>query len=145
MMKSDCNERQAMLWVEIPADPKVVGATAFALFTGGGMIAQRLRVPPAYIHSPQKMVPILEAASMVCEKANGEGLTIRLIARRNEDDLSAHEWFARSLLSIVPVYRKVDSDTFEKLDLPDDGFEYRVLHVRKRDIRAYLRWARTLH
>ncbi len=133
-----------MLWSGVPADPEVVGAAAVALVTGGGVLARRLGAPPAHIHSQQRMVPLLEAASMVCEKANGEELAIRLIARRNDEDLSAHEWFARSLLLIVPIYRKIDTGMFERLELPDDGFEYRVLHVRKRDIRSYLRWARTL-
>lgn len=121
------------------------GVAALTLFAVGEVLGRQRRRAPARIGSRNQMMALLDAASAVCEMASGERLPIVVAARRADEKLSAHDWFARSLATVVPLYRMVDGNVFEKLDGPVDiGTEFRSLYIRKQDIRSYMRWARTL-
>jgi len=119
-------------------------AAALTLFIGGEFLARRRQHAPR-VNSPDKMMPLLEAALMLCAWASREQLAIALTACRIDETLGAHEWFASSLATIVPVYRKIKEQNFERLERPVDiGSDSRSLYIRKRDIQAYMRWARTV-
>jgi len=136
-----------MQWTDfsVGAGPALVGAVVLGLFASSAMLLRRRWVAPARLRSRRRVLPLLEAASLICELAGGEHLAISVIARRSDQDLSVHEWFARSLAAVVPTYRKIDERTFERLGQPLlADFEYRFIYIRKADIRAYMRWARTL-
>ena len=101
-----------------------------------------------------RTVALGEAARQIYIDAKDEALPIAVVAEREAAPDSLTTWFANSILQLVPVYRIVDgsyvrADTgnpretiiglISRLDLGVDD-----LYVRRRDVRAYLRWARTL-
>src|SRR5215469_12020226 len=101
-----------------------------------------------------RTVTLSDAARKIYIDAKDEALPIAIVAEREAAPDSLTTWFANSILQLVPVYRQVEgsyvrADTgnpretiiglLSRLDLGVDD-----LYVRRRDVRAYLRWARTL-
>lgn len=101
-----------------------------------------------------RTITLADAARKIYIDAKDEALPIVTIAEREGAPDSLTTWFANSILQLVPVYRRVDNSfvradsgnpretiigLLSRLDVGVDD-----LYVRRRDVRAYLRWARTL-
>ena len=122
-----------------------------------GSLAAALPQKPAQALAFRRLMrtmPLADAARQIYLDAKNEALPIAIVAEREAAHDSPTRWIADSMLQIVPVYRKVDG-RFEHLDSLNrretlEGLLGRVgaaldeLHVRRRDCRAYLRWARTV-
>jgi hypothetical protein len=99
-----------------------------------------------------RMVALRDAASDSYAKAKSEALPIAVAAER--ESVSAASWFANSMLQVVPVYRRTGASCERVLTArPSQSLENSLsrlgvaldeLYVRRRDVRAYLHWARTL-
>lgn len=101
-----------------------------------------------------RTIALGDAARKIYIDAKDEELPIVIMAEREAAPDSLTTWFANSILQQVPVYRMVDGSLvradsgnpretiiglLSRLDLGVDD-----LFVRRRDVRTYLRWARTL-
>lgn len=86
------------------------------------------------------MLPLADAAAMVWAAARKERMVIAIVAEAD----GAEAWFAASIASVVPVYRKEQDGGFAKLDGVEIGSGAAGLYIRKRDYPAYLRWARSV-
>ena len=115
---------------------------ALALLGLGKFFARRTRPAPARISGSGKMMPLMKAAVSANQAARRSRLVIATVAERTGDPAA---WFARSIVSIVPAYRKQGLGVFEKIE---DGTQFgtapEALYIQKRDYQTYLRWARSM-
>jgi hypothetical protein len=86
---------------------------------------------------------LMEAAQQVYDTAQRERLVIVTVAEKSAD--GPLDWFARSIASVVPVYRLGAARTQERFaGTAGIGAELQSLYIDRRDVRTYLRWARTV-
>jgi hypothetical protein len=88
-----------------------------------------------------EMVSLGDAAAAAYESAQQKRMVIASVADRAGAIKDAIAWFARSIAGVVPVYRRSGNGRFEKAG---GSSEPTALHIRKRDLKAYLRWARSV-
>jgi hypothetical protein len=88
-----------------------------------------------------EMVPLGDAAAAAYESAKQKRMVIVSVAERAGAVKDAIAWFARSIAGVIPVYRRNGNGRFEKAG---GSSEPTALHIRKRDLKAYLRWARSV-
>lgn len=124
-----------------PAALFLFGVIAVFLFVVGHVLARKRHAAPASIADgrPDNMRPLIEAAGAVNKIAQDERMALAVLAGRSGD---AVVWFARNMTSIVGAWRKNGSGNFEATK--DDG-DIQSLYIRRKDIDAYLRWARDVH
>jgi hypothetical protein len=116
---------------------------ALALLALGSFLARRLRPAPARISGSSRMMPLMRAAASAHREARRRRMIIVTVAERAGADAAA--WFARSIVSVVPAYRKQGLGVFEKIE---DGTQFgeapEALYIQKRDYKTYLRWAQSM-
>ena len=120
-------------------------AIAVVLFVAGHMMGRSRRVAPALIgrDKARSMLPLIEAAAAACEAARRERMVIMTVAENAGGMAGPAAWFASSIASVVPVYRKGASDAFEKLERAA-GVESQSLYIQKHAYKTYIRWARSM-
>jgi|SRR5581483_5964997 len=100
----------------------------------------------------QRMLPLKDAAQAAYDAARREGMVIAGVAEDSGGALGAIGWFIRSIARVVPVYESgTGKGPFHRLDrarsaLADTGVgtEEQSLYIQKRDLRSYIRWARSM-
>jgi len=125
-----------------PYAPYLLFAVAAAsLFWAGHVLAQRRNA--RFLEDGTRSMSLMEAAQEVYETAQREHLVIVSVAERSAS--GPVDWFARSLASVVPVYRLGGTRAQERFaGAAGIGAELQSLYIDRRDIRTYLRWARTV-
>jgi hypothetical protein len=96
-----------------------------------------------------RMVPLMEAAEAAYQSAKRKRMVIAKVAENAGGADDPVGWFAHNIASVVSVYcERDDGDGFEKLVgagrsavIGGVGTGLQSLYIRKRDLRAYLRWA----
>lgn len=89
------------------------------------------------------MMSVMEAAAAAYEAAKRERMVITTVAEGAGTDPVA--WFARSIARVVPVYRKLETGAFEKVDdVASVGMEPQSLYIRKHNYQTYIGWARSM-
>ena len=123
-----------------PYAPYVLfAAVAASLFWVGPLLAGRRR---ARVFVSDSM-SLMAAAQEVYEAAKRENMVVVSIAERSS--AGALDWFARSIASVVPVYRAGGVRAQERYaGAGGIGADLQSLYIERRDIRTYLRWARTV-
>ena len=84
-------------------------------------------------------LPLLSAASTVYKAARRERLPLLQAAESSGED--PKEWFASSIAGVVPVCKR-NGLGFETCCWGD--CEPQSLYIRQKDVRTYLRWARSV-
>ncbi len=132
--------------MDLPMIPIIAFAvSAMVLLGAGGMMARRRPSAPAVIPAEghAKMLPLMDAATMMQSAAQRERMVIATVAEK--DAAGAAQWFAGSIASVVPVYRRDGAGAYRKLEAGQEiGSGTADLYIRKRDYPAYLRWARSV-
>ena len=100
-----------------------------------------------------RMVALGDASRDSYAKAKSEAMPIAIVAEQSRSTNVTH-WFANSMLQVVPVFRKTGASYERVLTArPSESLENSLarlgvtldeLYVKRRDVRAYQRWARTL-
>jgi len=88
------------------------------------------------------MLPIHTAAERAYQQAKAKKMVVAFLAEQDCGEGGPIVWFERSIVSVVPVYkRERESDAFVLTNVRDleDG-----LFVREKELRRYMRWARGL-
>ena len=122
-------------------------ALAALLFTIGHLRARRRQAVPARIpaNEEREMMSVMEAAAAAYEAAKRERMVITTVAEGARAGAGPVAWFMQSIASVVPVYRKLVSGAFEKIDGPAGvGTEPQSLYIRKRNYQTYIGWARSM-
>jgi hypothetical protein len=116
---------------------------AVALFAIGSARARKRSAAPSSIASDGRtaMMSLREAANEISETARRERMVIVTVAEA--PNRNAIDWYARSIASVVPVYRLGNANEYEKL-AGSPGEDLDSLYIRKRDFPAYVRWARSM-
>ncbi len=101
-----------------------------------------------------RMVALGDASRDSYAKAKSEAMPIAIAAERESRSANVAHWFANSMLQVVPVFRKTGGSYERVLTArPSESLENSLarlgvsldeLYVKRRDVRAYQRWARTL-
>ncbi len=116
-------------------------AVAATLFWLGHVLAQRRAAN--FLSSGTRAVSLTEAAQTVYDAAKRERLVIVSVAEKSAN--GPVDWFARSIASVVPVYRAGGVRAQERFAAADGArADITALHIDRKDIRTYLRWARTV-
>jgi len=125
-----------------PYAPYLLFAVAAAtLFWAGHVLAQRRA--SRVLEDGTRSMSLMEAAQHVYEAAQRERLVIVSVAEKSAD--GPLDWFARSIASVVPVYRIGGTRAQERFaGRAGIGADLQSLYIERRDIRTYLRWARTV-
>ena len=120
--------------------PYILFAVAAAsLFWAGHVLAGR-RSARAFTSDSMSL---MEAAQEIYDAARQEKLVVVSVAERSS--AGALDWFARSIASVVPVYRAGRVRAQERYaGAGSIGADLQSLYIERRDIRTYLRWARTV-
>lgn len=84
-------------------------------------------------------LPLLSAASSVYRTARRERLPLLHVAETSGEEPT--EWFASSIAGTVPVCKRSGLG-FESASWGD--CEPQSLYIRQKDVRTYLRWARSV-
>ena len=84
-------------------------------------------------------LPLLSAAATVYRTASRERLPLLHAAKSSGEDPEA--WFAASIAGVVPVCKR-NGLGFEVCGWGD--CEPQSLYIRQKDVRTYLRWARSV-
>ena len=116
---------------------------AVFLFALGHLLSRTRRAAPALIarSGSKRMLPLTQAATSVYDTAKRERMVVVTVAEKaGEGPVS---WFAKSIASVIPVYRIGISNAFEKLQ-GAAGAELQSLYIQKRDYKTYVRWARSM-
>ncbi len=100
----------------------------------------------------QHMLPLKDAAQAAYDAARREGMVIAGVAEDLGGAVGAVGWFIRSIARVVPVYESgTGKGPFHKLDRShtalagtDVGRDEQSLYIQKRDLRSYIRWARSM-
>jgi len=91
------------------------------------------------------MMPVMEAAMAAYEAAKRERMVITSVAEGAQAGSNPVAWFAQSIARVVPVYRKLDSGAFEKVEgTASVGTELQSLYIRKLSYQTYVGWARSM-
>jgi hypothetical protein len=120
-------------------------ATAIVLLAVGALAARRLRAVPILIPAQGRpsMLSLNDAAAKMAADARRESMVIATVAEKAAD--GAASWFAFSMASVVPVYRKNEAGAFLRVEADAEiGSVTADLYIRKRDYPVYLRWARSV-
>lgn len=123
-----------------PYAPYILFAVAAAsLFWLGSALARR-RTSRSLARGS---VSLMEASQAVYDAARRERLVIVSVAEKSP--AGPLDWFARSIASVVPVYRVSGASARERYAASAGiGPDLQSLYIERRDIRTYLRWARTV-
>lgn len=84
-------------------------------------------------------LPLLSAASTIYKTARRERLPLLHAAESSGEEPT--EWFASSIAGVVPVCKRSGLG-FESCGWGD--CDPQSLYIRQRDVRTYLRWARSV-
>jgi LPXTG-motif cell wall-anchored protein len=124
--------------------PLILLAAALLLALGVFLARKRRSAPPRIAHdAAKKMLALTEAATSVYDAAKHERMVVVTVAEKADD--GPLSWFARSIASVVPVYRIGLRDAFEKLQGGANiGTDLQSLYIQKRDYLTYVRWARSM-
>jgi len=90
-----------------------------------------------------RILSLQDAAVEAYESAKRKGLVIATVADRAGAKQNAIAWFMQSIAGVVPTYRKRNG-RFDKVNPSGTLSESGTLHILKRDLAAYLRWARSV-
>gem|GEM_PF-2636407 len=120
----------------------LVAAIAAAVLVFGIAAAKRRR----------HMLPLNDAASAAYDAARREGMVIAGVAEDAGGAPGALAWFVRSIAGVVPVYEsRSGNGPFLRLDRTrttradaDVGTGEQSLYIQKRDLKSYIRWARSM-
>jgi hypothetical protein len=118
---------------------------AALLFAAGYVQARRRSAAPARMSAEEskQMMSVIEAAAAAYEASKRERMVITTVAEATGAGPIA--WFVQSIARVVPVYRKLESDAFEKIDgAASVGTEPQSLYIRKRNYQTYIGWARSM-
>jgi hypothetical protein len=114
-------------------------AAAATLFWVGRILAGRRS---ARVFAGDSM-SLMQAAQEAYDAARRENLVVVSVAEKSSQ--GALDWFARSIASVVPVYRAGGVRAQERYaGMGGIGADLQSLYIERRDIRTYLRWARTV-
>jgi hypothetical protein len=102
-----------------------------------GVWRMRARTVAGNIRGPK--IPLLKAADEVLKTAQRERLA--LLKGLEHAGENPAEWFACSIAGVVPVCRR-NADGYEICSWGD--CDPQSLYIRQRDVRTYLRWARSV-
>jgi hypothetical protein len=90
-----------------------------------------------------RMLSLQDAAAEAYEATKRTRMVISTVADRAGATQDAIAWLAQSMAGAIPIYRKRHGK-FKKVDSSGTYPDPRVLHILKRDLAAYLRWARSV-
>lgn len=110
-----------------------------AVAAGFFAFARRRGAAEERLDDASAMMSVPDAAAAAYEIARSEGMTIAWVAENAKDANGPAEWFAQSLVKVVPAYRKSGSG-FERSRDVVSGVQ--SLYIRKRDFQTYIDWAR---
>jgi hypothetical protein len=110
---------------------------AVILLLAFGIWRMRTRTAAGDIRGPK--IGLLKAADEVLKTAQRERMPLLKGLEHAGEDPS--EWFACSIAGVVPVCRR-NADGYEVCCWGD--CDPQSLYIRQRDVRTYLRWARSV-
>jgi hypothetical protein len=90
-----------------------------------------------------RMLSLQDAAASAYESAKRKRMVIATVADRAGATQDAIAWFVQSIASVIPIYRRRNG-SFKKVDPSSAHVASGPLHIFKRDLAAYLRWARSV-
>ena len=120
---------------------------AVSLLAAGRMRARRQSAAPARLSAEEskKMMSVMEAAAAAYEAAKRERMVITTVAEGARAGVDPVAWFVQSIARVVPIYRKLETGSFEKIDdVASVGTEPQSLYIRKHNYQTYIGWARSM-
>jgi hypothetical protein len=120
------------------ADLVVFAALGVVLLAAGRVLTRKGRATWFAGGRPRDMQSLNEAAEASYKAARDESMALATVAVREGNPLG---FFARSIVSVVGAWRKNGTGGFEAAKGDGDA---QSLYIRRRDIKSYLRWARTV-
>jgi hypothetical protein len=120
---------------------------AVSLLAAGWLRARRRSAAPARISAEEskKMMSVMEAAAAAYEAAKRERMVITTVAEGARAGADPVAWFVQSIARVVPVYRKLETGAFDKVDdAASVGTEPQSLYIRKHNYQTYIGWARSM-
>lgn len=125
-----------------PYAPYVLFAAAAVSLYALGHVLSRRRAARAFARGDG--MSLMQAAGEIYDAAQRERLVIATVAEKASG--GPVHWFARSIASVVPVYRMGTAPgTVQRYaGSLGIGADLQSLYIERRDIRTYLRWARTV-
>ena len=124
-----------------PYAPYALFAVAAAMLFATGQLLARRRFVRAFANGGT--MTLMEAAATVYETASNERLVIVTVAEKSEG--GPVDWFARSIASVVPVFRIGGARTSLRFAAGAGiGEDLQSLYIERRALRTYLRWARSV-